>query len=62
MSDADITTRVTFLGEFTHKEFVEFSAEDTVGDKLALFADLARHVEGWGCLRKKISLKTSSES
>lgn len=45
MSDTDIAARVTFLGEFTGKEFIEFGAEDTVCDKLALFADLSGHPE-----------------
>ena len=43
--DADITARVTFLGEFTGKELIEFSAEDTIRDKLALFTDLTGHFE-----------------
>lgn len=39
--DTDIAARVAFLGKFTGKEFVEFGAEDTVCDKLALFTDLS---------------------
>jgi hypothetical protein len=41
---ADITSRVTFFGEFASKEFIEFSAEDTVCDEFALFANLSRHL------------------
>jgi hypothetical protein len=41
----DITSRVTFFGEFTSEEFIEFGAEDTVCDELALFADLGGHLE-----------------
>jgi hypothetical protein len=63
MSDTDIAARVTFLGEFTGKEFVEFGTENTVGNKLALFADLSGHVEEARSLwTRKISAKTSSES
>jgi hypothetical protein len=47
MSYTDITARVTFFGEFASEEFVEFGAEDTVCDKLALFADLGGHLEGY---------------
>ena len=39
----DITARVALLGKLTSKEIVELGLEDTVGDELALFADLARH-------------------
>lgn len=45
MGDTDIAARVTFLGEFTGEEFIEFSAENTVGDKLAPFANLSGHLE-----------------
>lgn len=62
MSDTDITAGVTFLGEFTGKEFVEFGAENTVGNKLALFADLSGHIEEVSLWTRKISAKTSSES
>src|SRR5207245_2763329 len=43
MSYTDVTAGVTLLGEFTSEEFVEFRAEYTVGDELALFADLGGH-------------------
>jgi hypothetical protein len=43
MCHPDIAARVTFLGKLTGKEFVQFGAKDTIGDKLALFADLSRH-------------------
>jgi len=45
----NITARVTLLCELAGEEFIEFGAEDTVCDKLALFADLGRHLEaiGW---------------
>jgi len=63
MSNTDITARVTFLGEFTGKELVEFGAENTIGDKLALFADLTGHLEeGASLWTRKISPETSSES
>ena len=63
MSDTDITAGVAFLGEFTGKEFVEFGAENTVCNKLALFADLGGHFEKAGSLwTRKISTKPSSES
>ena len=39
----DITARVTLLGKLASQEVVELGLEDTVGDELALFADLARH-------------------
>jgi len=45
MGHTDITSRVTFFGEFTSEELVEFGAEDTVSYELALFADLSRHLE-----------------
>ena len=45
MGDSDIAARVTLLGEFSGEKFIEFGAEDTVGDKLALFADLGGHLE-----------------
>lgn len=51
MSDTDITTRVTFLGEFASKEFVEFGAENTVSDKLASFTNLSGHLEEAGSLQ-----------
>lgn len=63
MGDTNITTRVTFLGELTGEEFVEFGAENTIGNKLALFADLSGHLEEAASLgTAKISPKTSSES
>ena len=62
MGDANVTARVTFLGKFTGEEFVEFSAENTVGDELASFADLGRHLEVTSLWRRKISPKTSSQS
>jgi hypothetical protein len=42
---SDIATRVTFLGQFAGEELVEFSTEDTIGDKLSLLANLAGHFE-----------------
>lgn len=63
MGYANITARVTFLGEFTGEKFVEFGAKNTVGDKLALFADLSGHLKEAASLwTRKISPKTSSES
>ena len=44
---ANITSRVTFFGEFAGKELAEFGAEDTVCDKFALFADLGGHLESY---------------
>lgn len=63
MGNPDITARVTLLGEFTGEKFVKFGAENTVCDKLALFADLSGHREEAASLRtRKISSKTSSGS
>ena len=39
----DITARVTLLGKLTSQEIVEFGPEDTVGDELALLANVAGH-------------------
>lgn len=50
VSDADITARITLLSKLTGKELVEFSTEDTIGNKLSLFADLGGHFCG-GCLK-----------
>lgn len=44
MRDADITARVTLLGELTGEELVELGAEDTVGHELAFLADLSGHL------------------
>jgi hypothetical protein len=60
MSYTDITTGVTFLGEFASEEFIKFSAEDTICDKLALFADLGGHFEG--CSKKDGVSQWSSQS
>lgn len=46
MGHTDIATRVTLLGEFAGEKVIQFGAEDTVSDKLALLADLAGHFEG----------------
>ena len=46
VGDADVAARVTLLRELASEEIVELGLEDTVGDELALFADLARHFEG----------------
>ena len=46
MGNTDVTARVTLLSEFTGEEFVKLGAEDAVRDKLALFANLTRHLEG----------------
>jgi hypothetical protein len=43
MSYTDITTRVALFGEFASEEFIKFGAKYTVGDELALFADLGCH-------------------
>ena len=42
----DIATRVALLRKLAGEEIVEFGAEDTVSDELALLADLARHFSG----------------
>ena len=49
MGYTNVTARVALFCEFAGEEFVEFGAEDTVCDKLALFADLGGHlgVIGW---------------
>jgi hypothetical protein len=47
---SDITTRVSLLGEFTGKEIIELSAENTVGDEFSPLADLGGHFgKGWIC-------------
>jgi len=49
---SDIAARVSLLGEFTGKEIIEFSAENTIGDEFSPLATLCRHLgEGWryGC-------------
>jgi len=46
MSNADITTRVAFLRKLTGKEFIQLGTEDTIGNELALFADLSGHFGG----------------
>jgi len=51
MSYTNITTGVTFFGKFTSEEFVKFSAEDTVCDKLSLFGGLAVRRACYGVLR-----------
>ena len=43
MGDPDIATRVTLLGQLAGEEIVELCAEDTVGDELALLANLGGH-------------------
>lgn len=42
----DITARITLLGELAGQKVIKFGLEDTVGDELALLADLTRHFEG----------------
>jgi len=44
MSNADIATRVALFRKLTGKELVQLSAEDTISDELALFADLGSHL------------------
>ena len=46
VGNTDVAARVTLLREFAGEEIVQLGAEDTVGDKLALLADLACHFEG----------------
>ena len=43
VGDTDIAARVTLFGQFTGEEFIEFSAENTIRDKLSFFADLSGH-------------------
>jgi hypothetical protein len=43
MCDTDVATRVALLGKLTGEKFVQFGAEDTIRDKLSLFADLSGH-------------------
>jgi hypothetical protein len=43
--DADIATRVTFLGKLASEKLIQLGTENAIGDKLALFADLSGHVE-----------------
>jgi hypothetical protein len=46
MSNAYITARVAFLRELAGEKLVELSVENTVGNKLALLANLAGHFVG----------------
>jgi hypothetical protein len=41
--DTDIAARVTFLRELAGEEVVQLGAEDTIGNELALFANLSGH-------------------
>ena len=50
VSNTDIATRVSLLSQFAGEEFVEFGTEDTVGDELSLFGDLAGHDDEEGLL------------
>lgn len=45
MGDTDITARIALLCELAGEELVEFSAENTVSDKLSLFADSGGHFD-----------------
>jgi hypothetical protein len=44
VGDTDITAGVALLGELASEELVEFGVEHTVGHKLALLANLSRHI------------------
>ena len=46
VGNTDITSRVVLLGELTGEEIVQLRAEDTIGDELALLADLGGHLDG----------------
>ena len=46
VGNTDIATRVALLRKLAGEEIIEFGAEDTVSDELALLADLARHFSG----------------
>jgi hypothetical protein len=43
MCHADFTSRVALLCEFAGEKLAQFSAEDTIGDKLSLLADCSGH-------------------
>lgn len=46
-SDANLDTRVSFLGELALEELVELGVENTVGDELSALADVdAAHALG----------------
>lgn len=49
MSDANVATRVTLLRKLTSEEFVQLSAENTIGNELAFLADLGGHSK---CLKR----------
>lgn len=50
--DANLDTRVTFLGQLALEELVELGVEDTVGHELAALGDVeAAHGLSWGGLR-----------
>ena len=56
VGDSDIAARVTLLGQLAGEEIVELCAEDTVGDELALLADLGGHF----CLRRSLGGRRES--
>lgn len=61
MCHTDIASRVTFLGQFTGKELVEFGAEDTIGHEFSFLADLSGHF-GWGvCILSQRRLERPAE-
>jgi hypothetical protein len=44
MSDADVATRVAFLRKLASEKFVQLGTENTIGDELALLANLSGHL------------------
>lgn len=44
MCDADVATRVAFLGKLAGEKFVQLSTENTIRDKLALLAGWSGHI------------------
>ena len=45
VSDSNVAAGILLLGEFTGKEFIEFSAEYTICNEFSLLADLSCHCE-----------------
>jgi hypothetical protein len=61
MGHTDVASRVTFLGQFTGEELVEFGAEDTIGHEFSFLADLSGHFECWVCILSQELLERPAE-
>ena len=47
MRDSHVAAGILLLGEFTGKEFIEFSTEYTISDEFSFLADCSGHCEVW---------------